>query len=109
MAWNLAYNHVLDYILEPARLAKFNAQRAKAFAKDKEVTKRSDFEDYKESRVLEIARGADILSAGTYKVLNEKLGKRNTAAHPSLIVVGNVTAEEVIHDLVENVILRASL
>lgn len=108
MAWNLAFSDVLDRILT-LHLAAFNAQRAKAFAKMTEVTKRSDFEDYQESRVIEIARGAGILSASSQKILKEKLDKRNTAAHPSVVVVNSVTAEEVIHDLVENIILRSPL
>lgn len=108
MAWNLAFSDVIDRILRKD-LDRFNKQRAKAFPKTKEVTKRSDFEDLKESTVLEIARGAGIVSASSFKILDEKLGKRNTAAHPSIIVVSPVTAEEVIHDLVENIILRDPL
>lgn len=105
MAWNLAFSDVIDRILAKD-LDRFNLQRTKAFPKTKAVTKRSDFEDLRESAVLEIARGASILSASSFKILDEKLGKRNTAAHPSIVVVSPVTAEEVIHDLVENIILR---
>lgn len=108
MAWNLAFSDVIDRILAKD-LDRFNLQRTKAFPKTKEVAKRSDFEDLKESTVLEIARGAGILSASSFKILDEKLGKRNTAAHPSVVVVSSVTAEEVIQDLVENIILRDSL
>lgn len=108
MAWNLAFSDVVDRILAKD-LDRFNAQRAKAFLKTKEVTKRSDFEDLKESTMLEIARGAGILSASSFKILDEKLGKRNTAAHPSIVIVSPVTAEEVIHDLVENIMLRNPL
>lgn len=108
MAWNLAYSHVCDYIFDNA-LAKFNAQLKIVRPKADPVVKRSDFEDLKESTVVEVARGASILSAASAKTLNEKLGKRNTAAHPSSTVVKSVTAEEVVHDLVENILLRSVL
>jgi hypothetical protein len=107
MAWNLAWSDVCDRIFashEPA----FNTQRAKAYPKLAALTKRTDFEDYKESQVVEIARGAGIFNDTVAKALKEKLTKRNSAAHPSSSVMLAVTAEEVIHDLVENVLLSAS-
>lgn len=105
MAWNLAFSDVLDRILAN-HLAEFNAQLLKVVQKSTAITKRSDFEDYKESKIIEVARGAGIFSASTAKILTEKLNKRNTAAHPSTVTVLAVTAEEVIADLVENIILR---
>jgi hypothetical protein len=107
MAWNLAYSYVCDRIYADACPA-FNTQLTKVIPKAAPISKRSDFEDLKESRVLEVARGAGILSASTFKVLKEKLDKRNLAAHPSLTTLSAVTAEEVIHDLVENVVLKTS-
>jgi hypothetical protein len=108
MAWNLAFSDVMDRILK-SHLVEFNTQRAKAFPKTGEVKNRSDFEEFKESTIIEIARGAGILSPSSARILKEKLDKRNTAAHPSVVVVRDVTAEEVIHDLVENIILRPTL
>lgn len=108
MAWNLAFNDVLDRIFEN-HLSEFNAQLAKAFPKEKTFIKRSDFEDIKESRIIEVGRGAGVISGATAKKLSEKLDKRNTAAHPSTGTVLPVTADEVISDLVENVILRSVL
>lgn len=105
MAWNLAFSHVLDRIVAN-HLAEFNAQLLKVVPKSTAITKRSDFEDYKESKIIEVGRGAGIFSASTSKILTEKLNKRNTAAHPSTVTVLAVTAEEVIGDLVENVIIR---
>jgi len=107
MAWNLAFSEVLDRIVA-THLTEFNAQLTKALPKASPMTKRSDFEDLKESKIIEIAKGAGILSGSTAKILGEKLTKRNTAAHPSTVTVLPVTAEEVIADLVENVILRTA-
>lgn len=107
MAWNLAFHDVLDRIFD-SHLTSFNEQLAKTFPKEKLVVNRSDFEDLKESRIIEIGRGAGIFGATTAKRLKEKLDKRNTAAHPSTGIVLPVTADEVISDLVENVILSAT-
>lgn len=109
MAWNLAYSDVIDRILAN-HLTEFNAQMPKVLGpKAAPVTKRSDFEDIKESKTIEIGRGANILSSSTSKILTEKLNKRNSAAHPTMVVMSAVTAEEVVFDLVTNVILNKSL
>lgn len=108
MMWNLAYSHLCDVIYGEELMA-FNAQLQKVLPKADAVVKRSDFENLKESRVIEVARGAGIISATTSKILNEKLIKRNTAAHPSPTKITAVTAEEVIHDLVENVLFANHL
>jgi hypothetical protein len=108
MAWNLAYHHACAYIAA-GHLSAFNAQLAKAYPKKKPIGKHSDFEDLKESEVIEVAKGAQVFSVSTSKVLSEKLGKRNSAAHPSSVIVMPVTADEVISDLVQNILLRPTL
>ena len=108
MVWNLAYSHVCDRIFRNS-LPKFNAQLAKILPKSNEVVKRADFDDLKESKVIEVARSAGILSAATAKILKEKLDKRNMAAHPTVAKISAITVEEVIHDLVENVVLNAEI
>jgi hypothetical protein len=99
MAWNLVYSHVCNRVFE-SHVPAFNLQRVKTYPKLPELTKRTDFEDYKESQVIEICRGARILDATVCKTLTEKLGRRNTAAHPSSSVLTAVSAEEMIVDLV---------
>lgn len=108
MAWNLAYHHACAYILV-GHLPAFNAQLSKAYPKKKIIGKHSDFEDLKESELIEVAKGAQVFSVSTSKVLSEKLAKRNSAAHPSSVIVMPVTADEVISDLVQNIILRSTL
>ena len=43
------------------------------------------------------------------KALKEKLGRRNTYAHPSLQTVGRPHVDEMIYDLVNNVVLYFKL
>lgn len=111
MTWNLAYDHLLGWILADAqRLANFNAAVVKRYPQDKKkaglvIAGRLDFEDLKESETIEIAAKAALFSDSVKKILLEKLTKRNTAAHPSLVTVTIHQADDVITDLVNNVVL----
>ena len=107
MGWNLAYHHVCAYIVA-RHLVAFNAQLQKVHKKGP-LSKHSDFEDLKESTVIEVGKGANILSKATGTILSAKLTTRNLAAHPSSWVASPITAEEVITDLVHNIILRPTL
>ena len=49
---------------------------------------------------------AGIINGNLKKILNEKLNRRNLAAHPSLVEITVHQAEDVISDLVNNVILK---
>lgn len=109
MAWNLVYSDVLDRIVTH-HLAEFNKGVGTNNLKTP-ITRREDFENFsiKESEVIRIGRTTGVLGKETTKALEEKLGKRNTAAHPSNVVVSEATANEVIFDLVQNVLLKAVL
>lgn len=108
MAWNLAYSHICDRIFDTHATA-FNTQRAKIFPKAPELTKRTDFEDYKESMVIEICRGARIFDATVCKTLTGRLDRRNSAAHPSSAVFTSIQAEDQITDLINNVLLNTNV
>lgn len=111
MVWNLAYDHLCHYVLRN-HIADFNTQYPKSYAKKhadakmKAVNGRDDFGELKENEVIQICRSANIISNDVYKILNEKLGKRNTYAHSSSVTAAPQTAEEIIIDLVNNVVLK---
>jgi hypothetical protein len=109
MVWNLAYGHLLYWLLaDAARLQKFNSAIAVRYPKKQvsSITKYEDFlEELKESEVIEICNTASVLTKDVVKVLREKLGKRNTAAHPNSLIVVQSQADDVITDLVNNVVL----
>ncbi|WP_216293169.1 hypothetical protein [Delftia acidovorans] len=109
MAWNMAFSDVIDRIVSN-HLAAFNTGVGTHGLK-KPITRREDFEDFnvKESVIIAIGRATGVIGKGTTKILEEKLDKRNTAAHPSSTVISAATAEEVIFDLVQNIILRPVL
>jgi hypothetical protein len=109
MAWNLAYYHLLEWIFnDAARLATFNAQIPVRYKKktDITITKLTDFEDLKESEVIEVCNSANLFSKNITRILNEKLVRRNLAAHPSDVIITEAQAEDVITDLVNNVVLH---
>lgn len=110
MCWNLAYSHFCEWILAK-HLSAFNSQWPIRFpdqhkkSKVKSVSAYDHFGELKESEVIEIARSAGLITQGVHKTMIEKLGKRNTAAHPSSQLVSQLQSEEFIHDLIENVVL----
>ena len=110
MAWNLAYDHFLRYIYsDQKRLGMFNNQLPITFKKGPPIAVISQFDDFsflKESEVLTVAKSATILSNSRHKVMKEKLDRRNAVAHPGGLIVNDVTAEEFIRDLVDNIILK---
>lgn len=108
MTWNLAYDHLLNWIVSN-HLPAFNAAIGRRFPKrtSVNVSKKDDFgEEFKESEVIEICGTAGIVLDNIKKILNDKLTRRNMAAHPSLIMIGQSQAEDTITDLVSNVILK---
>jgi hypothetical protein len=107
MAWNLAYDHLVEWILaDPGRTKDFNAAiLVKLPKKGVTVGKREDFDDLKESELIAVCRQARLIDKNTTHILEGKLTKRNTAAHPSRIKITQHQADDAISDLVNNVIL----
>jgi len=93
MTWNVVYDHLVT-LLSTKYLAPFNTQLAGMFGgKRKPVAAREDFQKLKESEVIEVCQAANLVSKEVGKVLNDKLEKRNSAAHPSGSIVDKLQAE----------------
>ena len=109
MTWNLAYSHLLEWILQrPQRISDFNDTVSKRFPKKGGITIRTydDFlEELKETEVIDICKTAGLLNSNVIRILKEKLGRRNTAAHPASVVVIQSQADDAVTDLVNNVVL----
>lgn len=107
MSWNLAFDHFLNWVFKN-HLTAFNAQWPVTFPTGKRVViaKREDFADAAESKILQVCRMANIITGDQKKMLDEKLDKRNSAAHPSDITFGQAQTEGYIEDLVHNVVLK---
>jgi hypothetical protein len=64
-----------------------------------------DFNDeLKEAEVLAIARDAGIITKNIYNIMHAALGKRNAAAHPNAVIIGQIQADAHITDLITNVV-----
>lgn len=107
MTWNLAYDHLLNWLVA-GHLPTFNPGIAGRNPRKAGlvIRKKDDFEELKESEVIDICGTTGIINGNVKKIMAEKLNKRNTAAHPSLVEIGQHQAEDVITDLVNNVILK---
>lgn len=109
MTWNVAYDHLLAWIMDDAqRLADFNAAIPKKYPKKAGliISQREGFEELKEFEVIEICGTASLFFGNVKKILNDKLAKRNMAAHPSLIEITRAQADDTITDLVNNIVLK---
>ncbi len=108
MVWILTIDHMYEFIITN-KLTEFNAALARVTDRRIRVTtvaSKDDFSDIPEGKFIEITRSAGIISNDVRKILDEKLGIRNSAAHPSNITIGRGKTFDFIEDLINNVILK---
>jgi len=108
MCWILAVDHLCEYVLVK-HLAAFNAELAKVTDKRVRVSQiksKDDFSDIPENKLIELMRSSGIISNDVRKILEEKLGTRNSCAHPSGIAVKPSKVVEFVDDLIENIVLK---
>lgn len=110
MVWNLAFDHLMEWLLsDVTRLDRLNNGIQKRFPKKNTlISSRDDFEEFKESEVIAACRTARLLNKNQVEILEAKLKRRNTVAHPSTIVITQAQADDAITDLVNNVVLALS-
>ncbi|MDP3909185.1 MAG: hypothetical protein Q8Q14_02240 [Gemmatimonadales bacterium] len=112
MTWNLAYDHLVRWVLADARrLDSFNAGIAKRNPKKAhvQITKREDFEELKEDETVDIVGNVPGITTNMKRILKEKLGRRNSYAHPSTLKIERAQVDDMITELVNNVVLRLQL
>ena len=110
MTWLVTLDHLYDFILVK-KLSEFNSalgRRSDRYA-NKTIIIKDDFSDIPEVIFIEVMRSANIISNDVRKILDEKLGIRNSCAHPSAIEVHDSKVINFIEDLVDNVIVKFSL
>ncbi len=108
LVWILTIYHLCEFI-HKRELADFNTALGKNTDKRikiSAITKFDDFSEIPENKLIEFARSANIITNDVRKILESKLGTRNTSAHPSSVKISEVKATDFISDLVENVILK---
>lgn len=108
MVWIVTLDHLQKYIFAN-HLTDFNATLAKnPDKKVKKIVNYDDFSDLPENKLIELARSAGVISNDVRKLLDEKLGTRNSAAHPSGIKISGHKATEFAIDVIDNVLLKYS-
>ncbi len=106
LIWLVSIDHLQSYIFAN-KLNAFNAELKKnPDKKVKQISSRDDFSDLPENKFIELSRASGVISNDVRKILDTKLGTRNSAAHPSGIVIGEHKAVEFGIDLINNVILK---
>ena len=107
LTWITTIDHLYEFILQK-KLSEFNnalSRRTDKYGKIV-ISLKDDFGDIKESIFIELARSANIITNDVRKILDEKLGVRNSASHPSTIVIHDTKVVNFIEDLVDNVIVK---
>lgn len=108
LVWILSIHHMYNYIYSN-ELKAFNSVLAKNKDKRVKITKVSkidDFSDIPEGKFIELMRSAKIISNDVRKILDAKLGIRNTCAHPSGVTVSEVKTNDFIIDLIDNLVTK---
>jgi len=110
MTWLMTVDHLQRYVLAH-KLPEFNAAwAARGDYRGHPIGTQDDFLEIRdENAFVEILRSATIITKDVKKILDEKLGFRNTCAHPNDIVVPESKVLATIEDLVYNVVLKYPL
>lgn len=107
MSWALCYDHLLNHILnDPGHIANCNSYLSSRKMKVGSVRRREDFQELKESEVLDMCRVAGVTTKAVSKTLKQCLDVRNDYAHPSGQSITVSKAEAFIEDVVNNAIAR---
>lgn len=111
MTWNLAVDHIQELILRYYKAAFDSILLANIDKriKIKSISSKDDFGEIPEGKFIEFLRSAGVISNDVRKILDSKLGLRNTAAHPSNVKITEATAIACIEELVNNIILKYPL
>jgi len=111
MVWNIAFYHLCQYVLKH-KLSEFNDRIPIRYPKKWKVTdlplikQYDDFSDeMSEREVVEVCNSAGIINGDVYNVYLNKLGTRNSVAHPSVLHITQVQAEGYIDDLIRTTVL----
>jgi hypothetical protein len=110
MGWNLAYEHLRQWIFRSKRkrLKAFNAELTsrKRNASDNfdPVREYTDFHDLKESMTVDVAFKAKLFDKQKWQVLTAALNDRNHFAHPSSRKTTGASATGYIENLIFNIL-----
>jgi hypothetical protein len=108
LMWVVTISHLRNYVLA-FKLKEFNSSlslRLKYKKKGFTISEYEDFEEIKEMEFLEILKNIGSISKTRHKLLEEKLGIRNTYAHPSPLSLTDAKTVSFIEDLINDIITK---
>lgn len=110
MIWLLTVDHLQRYVLGK-KLSDFNnALSKRTDHKGLQVSSMDHFAELRDDKAfIEILRSSGVITNDVRKILDEKLGFRNSCAHPADIEITDLKVVSSVEDLVLNVILKYPL
>jgi hypothetical protein len=106
LSWIAAMDHLYDFVIAH-HLPAFNAALQKNTKLSSIViAAKDDFGDVGEADFIMVCRSANVVTKDVRKILDEKLGFRNSCAHPTSIAIGDSKVVSFVEDLVDNVIAK---
>jgi len=107
MTWILIINRIQEYIISHKdKLSEFNNEWLKVNKKNKIIRSISEFSDIKEEKFIELCRASGIIDNNERKILDQKLGIRNTSSHPNSIKIKDSKVIDFVEDLIENILIK---
>ena len=110
MTWLAVIDHLHEFVFKH-HLSTFNAALARRPDRLSKlsVSSRDDFGEMREAQFIEVCRSAGVITRDVRKLLDEKLGFRNSCAHPSSLIVGDTKVVSFIEDLVDNAVSKHAI
>lgn len=108
LMWSISVSHLRNYVLA-YKLTEFNSSltRNTKYAKKKlTISKYDDFEEIGDADFLDLLKNSKITSKNQHKLLEEKIGIRNTYAHPTSLTLTDNKTNSFIEDLVNDIIKK---
>lgn len=108
LMWVIAVSYLQNFVFTH-KLNEFNialANHSKYNKKSFTITKMDDFEEINEYDFLELLKSVQIINKSKHKLLHEKLGIRNTYAHPTTMTLTDTKTISFIEDLIIDIITK---
>ncbi len=107
MTWILTMDKLQEHIFtRKNKLNDFNKEWLKISSKKRKISDIKEFSDIKEERFIELCRASGIIDGNEKKILDVKLGIRNTASHPNKIKIKDSKVIDFVEDLIENILTK---
>jgi hypothetical protein len=102
----MVIDHLQDHVINNKRIEFNKSLSQHPKYKNLKVESKTNFEEIREYDFIILMESSDIISKGQKIILHEKLGIRNSHAHPSPLVLTESKVISFIEDLIDNIVLK---